>query len=447
MAALAVVEPPPGSADPVVADLDDMLTRLGGWVHDLQAGDGQVSDADRIDRIALLERLRAATAACQDAEIVAFARSQTAVQLAHDMHPSRIGRGVADQVGLACGISPWHGSRRLGVARALWFDLPHTYSALTGGEVSERIAEHIVAATRHLDAPTRRAVDAQLSSVGITGMGEREAEACARKYAYQADRHAWMTRGRTERKNRRVTLRPAPDTMSNLTGFLPIEQGVACYAALKHATDAAVAVGDPRSRGQIMADTLVQRLTGQAAAEDVNIEVHLVMRAETLLDPNDNTPADLTGHGPIPADLARHLTRTGQGQKWWRRLFTSAGPSTRAGNNILGNITSGNIVGGDPFRRRFDGWLAQLIRLRDQTCRNPYCDAPIRHTDHIRRHADGGETTLTNGRGVCQRCNQVRELPGWDVTLDHDGLGGPAHTVTITTPTGHTHQSRAPDPP
>ena len=153
-------------------------------------------------------------------------------------------------------------------------------------------------------------------------MGEKKAEACARKYAYEADRPAWINRGKTERKHRRVTLRPAPDTMSHLTGFLPNEQGVACLAALKQATDAAVAFGDPRSRDQIMADTLVERLTGQTAAEDVNVEVHLVMRAETLLDPNDTTPADLLGHGPIPADLARHLTHTGNGKKWWRRLFT-----------------------------------------------------------------------------------------------------------------------------
>jgi hypothetical protein len=33
--------------------------------------------------------------------------------------------------------------------------------------------------------------------------------------------------------------------------------------------------------------------------------------------------------------------------------------------------SSGPIVGGDPTRRYFDGWLAQLIKLRDQTCRIP----------------------------------------------------------------------------
>ena len=235
--------------------------------------------------------------------------------------------------------------------------------------------------------------------------------------------------------------------MSHLTGFVPVEHGVACLAALRQATDAAVAVGDPRSRDQIMADTLVERLTGQSAAEDLNVEVHLLMPVETLLDPDNPTPAVISGHGPIPADLARHLTHTGHGKKWWRRLFTS--PSTGSGTPSTGPGNEGAriIVGGDPNRRRFEGWLAQLIRLRDQTCRDPYCNAAIRHLDHIQRHANGGPTTLTNGRGVCARGNLVREMPGWQLSLDHEGLHGQPHTVTVTTPTGHTYRSRAPDPP
>jgi hypothetical protein len=43
----------------------------------------------------------------------------------------------------------------------------------------------------------------------------------------------------------------------------------------------------------------------------------------------------------------------------------------------------GPIVGGDPYRRRFDGFSKKLIMLRDRRCRDPFCDAPIRHIDHI----------------------------------------------------------------
>jgi hypothetical protein len=101
-------------------------------------------------------------------------------------------------------------------------------------------------------------------------------------------------------------------------------------------------------------------------------------------------------------------------------------------------------VGCDPRRRRFDGVLAHLITIRDGgRCRDPFCDAPIRHIDHIDRRRAGGTTSFTNGRGTCARGNYVREMPGWHVELVHDGLGPQPHTVRTTTPTGHTYTSTA----
>jgi hypothetical protein len=44
------------------------------------------------------------------------------------------------------------------------------------------------------------------------------------------------------------------------------------------------AAGYRRCRDQIMADTLVERLTGQASATDVNAEVQIVVSLDVLLD-------------------------------------------------------------------------------------------------------------------------------------------------------------------
>jgi hypothetical protein len=118
-----------------------------------------VADADRIDRIARLEKLRATTAALQVAESARSAQSQVAQQIAADVHPERIGRGIAEQIGLACRLSPASAARRLNTAWALWFELPDTYRQLTAGELSERVAESVVTETRHLDAQLRRQVD------------------------------------------------------------------------------------------------------------------------------------------------------------------------------------------------------------------------------------------------------------------------------------------------
>ena len=182
--------------------------------------------------------------------------------------------------------------------------------------------------------------------------------------------------------------------MAILSGYLPVEQGVACYAALRKHADTAVAAGDGRTRDQIMADTMVERLTGQTAAADVNVELQIMMPLEALLDPHSDKPATIPGYGPLPADLAREIVITSKGRKWWRRLFTA--PSGAKGK-------TGPIVGGDSTRRSFQGWLAKLIKVRDQSCRSPFCGAPIRHIDHSIRHADGGPTSFSNGRGACER--------------------------------------------
>jgi hypothetical protein len=431
---MSAVQAEPPSTDALVVRLDAMLAEFANAVADHRPA----SDAARIDRIARLEKLRAVTAALQAAESVRFAQSQVAEQLAADVHPEAIGRGIAEQIGLACRISPGTAARRLNTARAWRFELPDTYRQLTVGELSERVAETVVTETRHLEPKTRRHVDAQLQAAGISRMGFKTAIACVRKTAYEADREGYVQRGRTERKHRRVGLRPAPDTMAVLSGYLPAEQGIACYTALRQDVDGIIATGDSRTRDQIMADTLVERLTGQTTAADVNVELQLMMPLDSLINPNDPTAPVIPGYGPLPQELAWEILTTSKGRKWWRRLFT-APPE--------GSNRRGPIIGGDPTRRFFDGWLAKLIRLRDQTCRDPYCDAPIRHIDHITRHSDGGATVLENGRGTCARGNHTREMPGWRIKVTDCGLHGGPHKIIITTPTGHHYLSRAPYPP
>ncbi len=425
--ALRVVEPGEELSHPTSARLHALLGELTAMTSDALAGvDDEASEADLVDQVALLERLRGAVAAAQASVMVRFGRARVDRQLAEDVHPRDIGRGVAEEVGLACHVSSTVAARRLGSARAWWSDLPHTFVALSSGRVNEQTADAVVIETRHLDAVTRREVDARLHDADLPQLGVREAASLARRYAYEADREAYVARGRHERKHRRVGLRPAPDTMSVLSGYLPVEQGVACLAALRRHTDGVVADGDDRSRDQIMADTLVERLTGQARATDVAVEVQLVVPGD------DGGTVTLTGAGPLPTALAEEVVDASQGAKRWRVLHANL---------------AGHLVGLGARRRRFTGPLADLLLARDQTCRVPFCGAPVRHLDHVRRHADGGETTLANGRGLCARHNLVREHPGWSAVVVHDGLGREPHTVRTTTPTGHVYSARAPDPP
>ncbi len=127
---------------------------------------------------------------------------------------------------------------------------------------------------------------------------------------------------------RRVSIRPAPDTMTYLTALLPVAQGVAAYAALQRCADSRRGAGDPRGRGQIMADELVARIAnvpattpavppsdteiaaGHATAlpRGTGVEIGLVMTDGALFGTADEPPT-LTGYGPIPAEVARQLMR------------------------------------------------------------------------------------------------------------------------------------------
>jgi len=347
--------------------------------------------------------------------------------------------------------------------------------------------------------------------------------------------------------------------MSHLSAFLPAVDGVAVYASLHRAAAAGHAAGDPRTKGQLMADTLITRVTGHQpctqpipdaaahsapthpdghrdpppppaprptepadtqpdtsadrphtedddnddrggsdssdgedrneaadhidvdAADDADMDgtvsgdddhrvdvpdddatrdrdtdtadntktagtdagpgaraaptgpsrqpvmIHLLVSDAILLGGRPGT-AHLDGYGPIPADLARDLaTQAGiDGRAWLRRVYTTP--------------ASGDLVATDSHARIFPTGLAQLVRLRDGVCRTTWCDAPIAETDHPRSVQEGGPTSLTNSQGLCTACNRAKQAPGWRARP----APGTPHTVSTTTPTGHTYQYRAP---
>jgi hypothetical protein len=387
---------------------------------------GDLTEAELIDHLRAMEELKSGLAAAQARLTVTLASRRTAREAAAGMPAGERCRGLAAEVALARRESPVRGARSLGLAHALVHEMPHTLAALTRGEISEWRATLVVRETATLSRGHRVQVDAELAG-RLTTCGDRRVACLAREIGYRLDPGSAIRRTRRAHSDRHVGLRPAPDTMTYLTGFLPVAQGVACRVALARAADEHKAAGDPRSRGQIMADTLVERVTGKASATGTPVEINLMMTDRTLLG-GDQAPAHLHGYGPVPASLARQLTRAAD-RAWLRRLYTSP--------------ADGSLVTMDSRRRLFDGELRRFLILRDQTCRNAWCDAPVRHADHIRRAADGGPTSADNGQGLCEACNHAKESLGWRA----ERVPGPRHPARIITPTGHCYTTQAPDPP
>ena len=225
--------------------------------------------------------------------------------------------GVSAQIGLARRESPSRGARLANASVSLVRDLPHTLAALSAGILNERRAELVVRGTSHLTPEQRTLVDAEviganvdsdddLAPGGVASWGDREVERRVRACADHLDAAAAVERARLAESQRRVSIRPVPDAMAMVTALLPVAQAVAVHGALSQAALAGKAAGDERGKGQLMADTLVERVTGQAAADDVAVEVQVVIADHALVAGNE-TPAHVAGYGPVPSAWVRDL--------------------------------------------------------------------------------------------------------------------------------------------
>lgn len=392
--------------------------------------DQDVSDAVRIDRIHALEELRAVLAAAQAVETAAFSASQRADQIARGVPADRASRGVSTQVGLARRVSPFEAARYVGQAAIMTAELPRTFARLRSGQVPEWRAMLVAKQSAWLSREHRATLDAEIAPQ-LHRLGNRKVLDAANAIAYRLDPRGYVDRLAHAESERYVSLRPAPEAMTRLSALLPMKQGVAAYAALRAHADRTAGVGDEaRSKSQLMADALVERLTGQAAAGDVPVEVSVIMTDQALLSygPGAEDPAHVIGGGAIPAEIARRmvLDPSQDTAMFVRRLFAS--PRT------------GRLAAMDTTARYFSGNQRKFLILRDRTCRTPWCDAPIRHADHITDHAQGGPTWTDSGQGLCEACNHSKQAPGWEQQM----VGG---EVVTTTPTGHRYRSPEPLPP
>ena len=404
--------------------------------------------------------------------------------------------GVSAQVGLARRESPARGARLANASVALVHHLHHTLEALSAGVLNERRAEIIVRGTSHLEPELRTQVDTEVVGAhldladptapgGVGSWGDRELERRVRACADRLDAAAAVERCRAAEGERRVTIRPVPDAMALVSALLPVAQAVAVHTALTRAALSGKAAGDDRGKGQLMADTLVELVTGQALADDVPVEVQVVISDRAMLA-GDDTPAHVPGYGPVPAHWARELltqrseTELNDRAHHDRRARPPYAPNRRIGEahapsgvppgcpdphgpvrgpsrhehaakvwvrRLFTHPTTGSLVAMDSTRRLFPAALRRFVVARDGTCRTSWCDAAVAHADHVQPHADGGLTSAANGQGLCVRCNLVKEEPGWTSEVLHDGLGlasSRPHTVQTTTPTGHRYCSTAP---
>lgn len=155
--------------------------------------------------------------------------------------------------------------------------------------------------------------------------------------------------------------------------------------------------------------------------------LHVTVAASTLLG-LDDAPGELTGYGPVPADVARLLATDAT----WRTLLTDR----------AGTVTA---VGERTYRP--GAVLTRHVAARDRTCTFVGCSRPAFQCDIDHRvpfSADRPATEQThpdNLHALCRFHHNLKTLHGW--VPEHDpGTGA----TTWTSPIG-TRRARGPEPP
>ena len=189
---------------------------------------------------------------------------------------------------------------------------------------------------------------------------------------------------------------------------------------------------DPRPLGARRVDAMLGLCLGAVAPDPsidaesparvvarpkVPVQAQVVVDLATLLGLAEN-PAELRGHGQIPAGLAREWL---QDATTWRRLVTDP--------------VDGHLLDYGPVVRTAPPKLHDYVVNRHVQCCFPGCNrrssgADLDHEPPWREDGTGGHTSSADLRPLCRRHHRLKTLGRW--WLDHLPDGG----VQWTSPSG-----------
>lgn len=167
--------------------------------------------------------------------------------------------------------------------------------------------------------------------------------------------------------------------------------------------------------------------------------IDLQVSLETLMG-LDNLPAELTGYGPLLADIARQLAEQRPDLQWRFSVYD------RLDDLVAHGITKVRPTRPPPegrrTKRRPTAEVAALVRARNRTCIAPVCRVPSSRCelDHSVAWADDGESEPDNLGPACPRHHHFRHSPGCQLVQFSPGNFG------WQTPLGMQYMTK-PDPP
>ncbi|MFC3489425.1 DUF222 domain-containing protein [Amycolatopsis roodepoortensis] len=380
----------------------------------LEAVNASVISLDDKDSVAVAQ---AASAGIARLEAVRF-RALAQLKRHRDGAPS-----VTQEVAFALSLVDNHAGAMVAAADGLTTRLPRTLSLMDQGEVSGFGAMKVAAATAWLSDEDARTVDVLLED-RLPGRNSDQIRKAANHAATTVDREGAEARAERHREGRRLTLRQGETGVASIeVEDGPVEKVAAAYRRIDREARALKTGEETRTLEQLRADVALDLLLGGQGGTSERTEVFLYMDLFTYLGLNDD-PAELAGHGTVPAALARHI---------------ATGPNTVL-RRIITDPLSGQVLDLGRDRYRPSAGLGEFVRVRDRECRRPGCHRPAQacDIDHSVPWQHGGHTNVDELIDLCRRDHRLKDEPGWTYHLAADG------TLTITTPTGQSYDSSPP---
>ncbi|MEU3626984.1 HNH endonuclease [Amycolatopsis coloradensis] len=332
-------------------------------------------------------------------------------------------RSVTQEVAFALSLVDSHAGSMVATAEALTTRLPRTLRLMDQGKVSGFGAMKVATATAWLSDENALAADALLEG-RLPGKNTEQVRKAASHAAMTVDGEGADKRSECHRDGRRLAMRQGETGVASIeVEDGPVEKVTAAYARIDREARALKTGGETRTLDQLRADVALDLLLGGQGGVSERTEVFLYMDLVTYLGLNDD-PAELAGHGHLPAALARHI----------------AGGSNSVLRRIVTDPLSGRVLDLGRDRYRPTAGLAEYVRVRDRECRRPGCHRPAQacDLDHSVPWQYGGHTDTADLISFCRRDHRLKDEPGWSYQLAPDG------TLTITTPTGQRYDSSPP---
>jgi hypothetical protein len=318
----------------------------------------------------------------------------------------------------------------IAVSAALVHDFPATLTALHEGHISYRNASIIVDQANGLSPENQAAFESAVLPAAGTLTSAKFTQK-ARRVRERLDAESITARHERSVGGRAIFFEPAHDGMAWLSQYLPAADAAAIYHRVTGIAMRLQGPTEPRTLTQLQADTFTDLVldgnpsadaaasaTGDKQQRGIKPDVCILVPALTLLGRSDE-PAILEGYGPIDIDTAKKLV--GQATSFIR---------------ILTHPETGAFLSVGRKRYKAPADLRTVLRLRDETCRDPGCNRAAGHTDidhTIAFNENGacGETRIDNLASLCPKHHRDKHETGWRVTQDP---GGTLHWIS---PTGH----------